>query len=157
MQGKKHNIKAMVKSPKEDLVAMHTREKEVWLGKPLSITREPKQDSHVIEAPFPHSYGNMLRLDKYCLKDLGPSPWLCLEVVQPSGSEVQKKDVRSLGHVPEQLPAPWPFIFFLFHIQPGFPHHLMLCLTTGPKQQEQLTPDGTSQVMDLKKPFLFVS
>lgn len=147
----------MVESSKEDLVATHTRGKEVWLGNPLSITREPKQASQVIEALFPHLYGNMLWLDKYCPKDLGPSLWFCLEVVQPSGGKVQKKDVRSLGHIPEQLWAPWPIIFFLFYIQPGLPYHLMLCLITGPKQQEQLTPDGTSQVMNLQKPFLFVS
>lgn len=133
----------MVESPKEDLVAKHTRGKEVWLEIPLSITREPKQVSQVIEALFPHSYGNMLQLDKYCPKDLGPSPWLCFEVVQPSGGEVQKKDVRSLEHIPERLRAPWPIICFLFYIQPGLPYHMMLCLTTGPMQQEQLTPDGT--------------
>lgn len=133
----------MVESPKEDLVAKHTRGKEVWLGIPLSITREPKQVSQVIEALFPHSYGNMLQLDKYCPKDLGPSLWLSLEVVQPSGGEVRKKDIRSLGHIPEQLRAPWPIICFLFYIQPGLPYHMMLCLTTGPTQQEQLTPDGT--------------
>lgn len=138
----------MVESPKEDLVAMHTRGKEIWLGIPLSITREPKQVSQVIEALFPHSYGNMLQLDKYCPKDLGSSPWLSLEVVQPLGGEVRKKDIRSLGHIPGQLWAPWPIIFFLFYIQPGLPYHMMLCLTTGPTQQEQLTPNGTSQVIN---------
>lgn len=141
----------MVESPKEDLAATHTRGKEVWLGIPLSITREPKQASQVIEALFPHSYGNMLQLDKYCPKDLGPSPWLCLEV-----GEVQKKAIRSLGQL-EQLQATWPIIFFLFYIQPGLLHHMMLYLTTGPKQQEQLTPDRTSQVMNPQNLFLLVS